>query len=234
MNLRQSGALSRVPLLCPPSVTTRRPPGRSRIGRRSGRARTLLRALATTAAVAIGTAAGAQQPAADPPPEGDAQPSGYAIGAGDVLQVFVWKEPELTRDVTVRLDGRITVPLIGDIQAAGRTPSQLAEEVETALKRYISSPQVTLGVLETKSASFYMLGQVTRPGAYPLTGRVTLLQGLALAGGFREYAKTDKIVIIRQEGGEQQITEVDYDKLKSGKNLDQNVVLRPGDTIVVP
>jgi len=157
----------------------------------------------------------------------------YTIEAGDVLQVFVWKEPELTRDVSVRLDGKITVPLIGDIQASGRTPSQLASEVEAALKRYIASPQVTLGVLETKNALFYVLGQVTSPGAYPLTGRVTVLQGLALAGGFREFAKTDDIVVIRQRRGGEQVQAVNYDELKNGKNLDQNVVLRPGDTIVV-
>ena len=158
----------------------------------------------------------------------------YNIGSGDLLQVFVWKEPELTRDVTVRLDGKITVPLIGDIQAAGRTPSQLASDIETALKRFISSPQVTLGVLETKSARFYVLGQVNRPGEYPLPGRVTVLQGLALAGGFREFAKTDNIVIIRQENGGERVRGVDYDELKKGERLEQNVVLRPGDTILVP
>jgi polysaccharide export outer membrane protein len=206
-------------------------PGRPVAGRRrSVLVAGLALAASTIAALLLGTTVHAQGKslagAAESAPE-------YTIEAGDVLQVFVWKEPELSRDVSVRLDGKITVPLIGDIQASGRTPSQLAGEVEAALKRYISSPQVTLGVLETKNALFYVLGEVTRPGAYPLTGRVTVLQGLALAGGFREFAKTDNIVVIRQRRDGEQIQAVNYDELKNGRNLDQNVVLRPGDTIVV-
>ena len=177
----------------------------------------------------------AQQAAGGPRPEPQAAAADqYVIGAGDVLQVFVWKEPDLTRDVTVRLDGKITVPLAGELQAAGRTPKQLASELERALGRFLATPQVSVGIEQPNSSRFYVIGQVQRPGDFPLTGPITVLQGLALAGGFREFAKTENIQIIRREGSGQRFIPVNYKRLEGGRDASQNLVLSPGDTIVVP
>jgi polysaccharide biosynthesis/export protein len=155
----------------------------------------------------------------------------YRIGPSDVLQIVVWKEPDLSRDATVRFDGMITMPLLGDVQAAGRTPAELAETVGVALRRYIEAPQVTVGVSQANSARFYVVGQVTRSGEYPLSPRTTVLQGLALAGGFRDFAKTDSIVIVR---GDQTVVPFSYKRVAEGKDTSQNVLLAPGDTVVVP
>jgi polysaccharide biosynthesis/export protein len=173
----------------------------------------------------------AQQPTKANPTE---QRIDYQIGPGDLLQIFVWKEPDLTRDVSVRLDGRITVPLLGDVEAAGRSPQQLGEELAKSLARFLETPRVTVGVSQANSTRFYVVGLVGKPGDFPLSSRTTVLQGLALAGGFREFAKTENILIVRQEGTGQTVIPVNYKKLEDGKDISQNVLLRPGDTIVVP
>jgi polysaccharide biosynthesis/export protein len=157
----------------------------------------------------------------------------YIVAPGDVLQVFVWKEGELSRDVTVRMDGKITVPLLGDVPASGQTPQQLAAELERSYARFLASPQVTVGVGQANSR-FYVLGQVARAGDFPLTGPMTVLQGLALAGGLREFAKGDKIVIVRHENGRDRFIPVNYKRLEDATDIAQNVVLRSGDTILVP
>jgi polysaccharide export outer membrane protein len=164
------------------------------------------------------------------PPATDA----YVIGAGDVLQVFVWKEPDLTRDVTVRLDGRITLPLLGDVVAAGRTPPELSAELGKQLARFVDAPMVTLGVAQATSARVYVLGQVAQPGTFPLTGRTTVLQALALAGGLREFVKPDRILVIREEPGLRAPLIVNYKRLEAGSDITQNIVLKAGDTILVP
>lgn len=161
-------------------------------------------------------------------------PSDYRVAAGDVLQVFVWKEPELTREATVRQDGKMSVPLLGDILAANRTPEQLAIDVTAGLERYLTAPQVTVAVKEANAARFFVIGQVARPGAFPLLGRTTLLQALALGGGLLEFAKADRIVIVRDEQGIQTFVTLNYKKLEAGSDITQNAVLHPGDTIVVP
>ena len=171
----------------------------------------------------------AQVDAAKPPSR--APEAGYAIGASDVLQITVWKEPDLTRDVTVRIDGMITVPLLGDVQAAGRTPGQLAASLTQGLKQYIAAPRVTVGVGQTNSARFYVVGQVGKSGEFLMSGRTTVLQALALAGGFRDFAKTDSIVIVRRD---QTVVPVNYKRITDGRDLSQNVLLLPEDTIVVP
>ena len=157
--------------------------------------------------------------------------SAYTIGPADVLQIIVWKEPELTRDVTVRFDGMITVPLVGDVPAAGRTPAQLAQALGRELARFVEGPRVTVGVGQAKSARFYVVGQVTKSGEFLLTGPMTVLQGLALAGGFKEFAKTESIVIVRQD---QTVVPVNYKRIADGRDASQNVALGQGDTIVVP
>jgi len=195
----------------------------------SGRARA---ALAFALLAWGGVARGQEEKPADASASAASQvaPS-YKIGPADVLQIVVWKEPELTRDVEVRLDGMITLPLLGELQAASRTPTQLAETVSKALGKYVETPRVTVGVTRATSAHFFIIGQVAKSGEFPLTGRTTVLQGLALAGGFREFAKTDSIVIVRSD---QAPIQVNYKRIAEGKDVSQNVLLSPGDTVVVP
>jgi polysaccharide biosynthesis/export protein len=166
-----------------------------------------------------------------------ADPTGlatYRIGAGDTLQVFVWKEPDLTREVAVRIDGKISVALLGDVDAAGRTPGELADELARQLKRFVGTPMVTVGVSQPNSTRFFVLGMVVRSGEFRPSGPTTVVQALALAGGFREYAKTDEILVLRQQGGTSRFIPVNYQRLVSGRDGAQNVLLQPGDTVLVP
>jgi polysaccharide biosynthesis/export protein len=182
----------------------------------------------------------APQHAPSPSPSDD--DLAYKIGPGDTLRVFVWKEAELSGELQVRFDGKVTVPLLGDVEASARTPEQLAGEVAKAFRKFLAAPQVTVGVVSSNNARFYVLGQVARPGDFPLKGRTTVLQGLALAGGLREFAKTDSIVIVRQDKGfflpkgrpSETFITVNYKKLEGARDVGENVVLRPGDTILVP
>lgn len=178
-----------------------------------------------------GPAGSLPQEADTPASKAEAPHAGHVIEQADVLQVTVWKEEDLTRDVKVRYDGMITLPLIGEVEAAGRTPRQLAEDLTTLLTRYIEHPKVTVGVLEATSPRFFVVGQVGRSGEFPLAGDTTVLQALALAGGFKEFAKTDSIVIVRKD---QKVVPVNYEKIANGSDVSQNVQLFPGDTIVVP
>jgi polysaccharide export outer membrane protein len=162
---------------------------------------------------------------------GSPTPSPYVIGLGDVLRINVWKEPELTLDVTVRLDGMITVPLLGDVQASGRAPGQLAATLTEGLQQFVESPRVTVTVSHAISARVYVVGQMVRPGEFPLSGRMTVLKALALAGGFKEWAKPESIVIVRED---QTVIPFNYKRVADGKDVSQNVLLAAGDTIVVP
>ncbi len=172
--------------------------------------------------------------AAPAPPEPPPQDVEYYIAPGDVLRIAVWKEPELTTDVYVRLDGRITVPLVGDVKAEGRTTEQLATEVRTKMRAFLEVPQVTITVSQANSARFFVIGEVTTSGAFPLAGRITILQALALAGGFREFAKRERIVVIHERHGERKAIPFNFRDLEAGIRLEQNLVLQPGDTIIVP
>jgi polysaccharide export outer membrane protein len=158
-------------------------------------------------------------------------PAAYLVGLGDVLRVVVWKEPDLTLDVTVRPDGMITMPLLGDVPAAGRVPSQLAQTLVAALERFIEKPRVTVTVAQATSARIYVVGQMVRPGEFPLSGRMTVLKALALAGGFREFARSDSIVIVRED---QTVIAFNYKRVAEARDVSQNVLLMAGDTIVVP
>jgi polysaccharide biosynthesis/export protein len=158
----------------------------------------------------------------------------YVIGGQDVLDISVWKEAELTRTVPVRPDGKISLPLLNDVQAAGLTPTQLAEQITGSLKKYVTDPQVTVIVSQINSQRIYILGEVTRAGAYPLLPNMTLLQGLSSAGGFTQFANLKKIYMFRMENGKQVKYPFNYKDVISGKATDENVVLRAGDTIVVP
>ena len=160
--------------------------------------------------------------------------SNYLIGAGDILKIQVWREPKLSGEFIVRPDGKITFPLVNDVQAQSKTPFQLKQILEKELSRFITAPVVTVVVQKVNSKNIYVLGKVNNPGKYPLTGPTTVLQALAEAGGLAEWAKADEIVIVRNEGGKQIKIDFDYDKVSKGEKLDQNIFLKPGDTIIVP
>ena len=162
---------------------------------------------------------------------------GYVIGNDDVLAINVWKETDLSRSVPVRSDGNISLPLVGEIRAAGQTPLQLEHEISDRLKNYITTPEVTVIVQEIKSQKFNILGMVSKPGSYSLTVASTIMDAIASAGGFRDFAKQTKIYVLRQtaDGGQARI-EFNYKDYIKGKNLDKNknFKLEPRDTIVVP
>ena len=166
-------------------------------------------------------------------PAAAANPTDYVVSPGDVLRVFVWKEPELSGEVQVRLDGKITVLLIGDVMAWGRNPMQIGTELEQKLSRYVEAPSVTVVVSQPNSVRYFLLGQVAKPGMYPLTTRMTVVQALAMGGGFATFAKKDKILILHERTRTLNVDHVDYDRIQSGDTW-QNYELQPGDTILVP
>jgi polysaccharide export outer membrane protein len=176
----------------------------------------------------------AQAPAAGAVPIAAEEPGPYYVAPGDVLRISVWKEPELSTDVFVRLDGMITVAVVGDVRAAGKTTEQIATEVRTKLRSVLEVPQVTVTVAQAVSARFYVVGEVAVSGAFPLTGRITFLQALALAGGFREFAKRDRIVVIRERRDQRQAIVFNFRDLEAGLNLEQNITVEAGDTLIVP
>jgi polysaccharide export outer membrane protein len=164
---------------------------------------------------------------------GAAAAGSYIIGANDLLTVNVWKEPDLSRSVLVRPDGKITLPLLKDVEAGGSTPEQLEASIEKALSQYISTPAVTVIVQEARSHTFNILGQVLRPGNYPLNTKTTLLDAIAMAGGFREWAKVGHIYILRENSsGNRERIPFNYKKVIKGD--DKDIQLGVKDTIVVP
>ena len=159
----------------------------------------------------------------------------YQIGAGDILEINTWKEPDFTREeVLVRLDGKLTFPLLNDVQAAGLTTLDLKGVIENGLKDYVSSPVVTVNVRAPLSKRFYILGEVRRTGEYPLVKHLTVLQAFALAGGFTEWASKDEIILLRTENGKDKIYRIDYKDITKGKDFSQNLKLKTDDTIIVP
>jgi polysaccharide export outer membrane protein len=169
-------------------------------------------------------------------PAGNTRPNeAFIIGADDVLAISVWGEPEITRSIPVRSDGKISLPLIGDVQAAGRTPMQLEKDIATRLKDYITNPQVAVIVQQINSQKFNILGQVAKPGSYPLTAGTTIVDAIAEAGGFRDFAKKKGVYLLRQNSiGIEERFNFNYDKFIKEKNTAQNIKLAPNDTIVVP
>ena len=159
----------------------------------------------------------------------------YKIGSGDILEVVTWKEPDFSREeVLVRTDGYISFPLLNDVQAAGLTPTQLKKSLEVGLKDYVSTPEVTVTIVESGSQRFYILGEVVNTGEYPLAKHLTVLQAFALAGGFTEWASKDEIILMRRENGKDVTIRVDYKDIVKGENLEQNVKIKADDTIIVP
>lgn len=159
----------------------------------------------------------------------------YVIGPDDVLSIVVWKEPDFTKVMPVRPDGMISIALAGDIKAAGLTVKQLQENLKKQLTAYVANPEVTVSVQEFHSQKFNIMGQVNKPGAYPLTGPTTILDALAQAGGFKDFAKTKKIYVLRTTAdGKQVKLPFNYNEVIKGNHMDTNIELEPRDTIVVP
>jgi polysaccharide export outer membrane protein len=167
-------------------------------------------------------------------PSASVRPQEYLVGESDVLNVNVWKEPEVTQTVVVRTDGYISLPLINEVKVSGMTPVQIQDLIATKLKAYMTSPQVTVTVTEIRSKRAFITGEVARPGGYSLNTETSVLQLIAQAGGLTAYAKRENITVLRFENGKQQRLPFRYKEVVQGKNTEQNVALRPGDIVVVP
>lgn len=161
-------------------------------------------------------------------------PPEYTIGADDVLSIVFWRDKELTADVTVRPDGKISLPLLNDVQAAGFTPAQLKDRIVEESKKYVEDPNVTVVVKEINSRKVFVMGEVRKAGPYRLTGPTTVLQLLSIAGGLADFAKPEKISVVRVESGKPVSFRFNYKEVIQGKKLSQNIELKPGDTIIVP
>lgn len=177
---------------------------------------------------------GIERARADETPPPAQQDSDYLIGPGDVLEIMVWKEPDISRTVTVRLDGKISLPLVDDIQAANNTPLQVKNRITEALRGYVDAPAVYVMLQEARSKRIYVIGKVTNPGEQQLTKHMSLLQAISMAGGFADWADTNDIIIMRKGPKGQIRMKVDYRRAVSGKDIDQNILLQPDDVIVVP
>jgi len=165
---------------------------------------------------------------------GVALPPGYVIGTDDVLTIVFWRDKDMSAEVVVRPDGRISLPLLNDVPAAGLTPDQLRAQLEKAATKYVSEPNATVVVKTINSRKVYITGNVNKGGEFPLNGDMTVLQLIALAGGLQEYADSKNIVITRKEGGQDRDFHFNYKDVLKQKHVEQNIVLKPGDTIIVP
>lgn len=158
----------------------------------------------------------------------------YLLGSEDVIEVLVWKEDAFSRVVIIRPDGKISLPVIGDVQAAGMATEELTEKITEKLKGFIDNPTVTVIVAQINSMKIYIQGEVARPGVYQLKSNTTVIQAISLAGGFSEWAKKNKIVIVRELNGKSSRIPVNYEKIIWGKDISQSLILERGDTIIVP
>jgi polysaccharide export outer membrane protein len=189
--------------------------------------------LAATGLLAQATTKSAGAPApAQPQAAAATTDSSYRIGPQDVLRIDVWKETEISRSVPVRPDGKISLPLLNDVQAAGLTAMELANVISEGLKKFITNPQVTVTVTEILSQRIYVTGEVTKPGAFPLLPKMTALQAISSAGGFTQFANPKKSYVLRTENGKQVKHPFNYKEVLNGKAED--IPLLPGDTLVVP
>lgn len=169
-----------------------------------------------------------------PKPPDPTPPADYVIGPDDVLAVVFWREKDLSAEVVVRPDGMITLPLVNDLKAAGLTTDQLRAAVVEAAGRFVEDPSATIVVKQINSRRIFITGQVGRPGPYALSTSMNVLQALSIAGGVGDFAKKDRILVIRKEGAQTKTYKFNYKEVIKGKKLEQNIELRPGDTIIVP
>ena len=203
----------------------------------------LTAALLLTVARAVQAQPGEQSPTAAPDSPSAVRstagaapvlPSGYVIGAADVLSIVFWRDKDLSADVVVRPDGKITLPLLNEVQAAGFTPEQLRVRLSEAAAKYVEEPTASVVVKEIHSRIVYVTGNVAKPAGYPLPGELTVLQVIALAGGLLEYADAKHIVVIRTENGRPQYHKFNYKEVVNQQRAEQNIAMKPGDTVVVP
>lgn len=159
--------------------------------------------------------------------------SGYKLSPEDVLVISVWKEDGLTQDVLIRPDGKLTFPLVGHLQAAGRTAEKIQVEITARLKKYIPKPVVTVSIKAVSGNKIFVIGKVTKPGVYTVGRNIDVMQALTLAGGLTPFAAQNKIKIIRRGGGKQNVFKFRYSDVAGGHNLEQNIILKSGDTVVV-
>ncbi len=189
-----------------------------------------LQAQAPQAVTTPAAAAAAAAPRATDP----VVPPGYLIGTDDVLSIVYWKDKDMSADAQVRPDGKIALPLINEVTAAGLTPEQLREKLTEESKKYMEDANITVVVRQINSRKVFITGEVNKPGPYPLTATTSVMQLIAMAGGLREYANSKKIIIMRTDKGRPISLPFNYRDVTSGKHLEQNVELKPGDTVVVP
>src|SRR5688572_2414289 len=184
-----------------------------------------------SAAQSVPTAAAA---AVAPRPTDPVLPPGYLIGTDDVLSIMFWKDKDMSSEAQVRPDGRIALPLINEVQAAGLTPEQLREKITEESKKYMEDANITIVVRQINSRKAFITGEVNKPGPYPLVSPTSVMQLISMAGGLREYANSKKIIIMRTVNGKPVSLPFNYKDVVAGKNLTQNIELKPGDTVVVP
>ncbi|MCD6388189.1 MAG: polysaccharide biosynthesis/export family protein [Desulfobulbaceae bacterium] len=158
----------------------------------------------------------------------------YLVGLGDVLEIQVWNEPDLSRTVNVRLDGVISLPLVGDVTVVGKPIPEITQVLEKRYGDLIEEPTVTVILTESRSRKYYLIGQVAQSGEFPLDSPISLLQAIARGGGFSEWAKKDRVGVVRRQSGKDSILKFNYETFVKGENLQQNFLIEPGDTIVVP
>lgn len=199
------------------------------MGTKWGRSTRALQALMILAAVTLAACSGAKKNVRATDPDAP-----YRIGREDVIDVAVWRDPDLSRTVSVRPDGYIAMPLVGEVKAEGMTAEQLSAALAKALSPMVQEPRVSVIVREFNSSRVFITGEVSRPGAYPIRGRVSVLQAIALAGGFSDFADRDSILVIRHGEGGGQIPVSYSDILDAERGAEQDVLLQPGDTILVP
>jgi polysaccharide biosynthesis/export protein len=169
------------------------------------------------------------------PAAGQAQEKGpFVLGPGDVLEISVWRDEALTREVTIRPDGRISFPLIGDVTASGRSVDELRSIIQDKLKVYVPDAPVSVLPIQINSTKVYVVGKVNQPGVYLMSEPLNVMQLLAMAGGLNAFANEGRIMVLRQEGEEHVAINFDYKRISSGRDLTQNFLLRPNDTIIVP
>ncbi len=195
---------------------------------------TATHALAQQPAHGATSAASSVPPANRTVPTGATLPAGYVIGTSDVLSIVFWRDKDMSADVTVRPDGKISLPLLNEIPAAGYTPEELREKLIEAAGKLVQDPNATVVVKEVHSRNVFITGNVAKPASYPLPGEMTVLQLIAAAGGLLEYADGKNIVVIRNESGHPQYFKFNYKDVVNQRRTSQNIALKPGDTVVVP
>jgi polysaccharide export outer membrane protein len=163
-----------------------------------------------------------------------AETGGYTVNPGDLLEISVWKEEGLQKEVAVRPDGYFSFPLTGDIRAEGRTVEEVRAEVTSRVARFVPDPVVSVAITEPRGSKIYVIGQVNRPGEFPINRFVDIVQALSIAGGTTPFAQLDSIKILRREGKTQQAIPFAYSDIAAGRRLQQNIILMPGDTVLVP